>query len=128
MEQDNKKYITLGFLFAGALAALVANVLFEALAANIGFFGKYWQMTFVQHGLPIAVGSITFFVLQFMPKTVVWADEVIGELRKVTWPTRKDTSAMTTVTCVMLIIAGVGLFFFDFVSTKLVAALLQFKL
>ena len=35
----------------------------------------------------------------------------MGNLGKVTWPTRKDTSAMTTVTCVMLIIAGVGLFF-----------------
>lgn len=128
MEQDNKKYITLSFIIFSFILAYVVSVLFQTVASNVGVVGKYWSITAVQHGVPIAFGLISFLMLQLNPKTVKWADEVLIELRKVTWPTRKETTAMTLVTCIMLLVAGVGLGLFDMVSKEVVNILINLKL
>lgn len=128
MEQDNKKYITLSFIIFSFILAYVVSVLFQAVASNVGAVGRYWSMTAVQHGVPIVSGLLAFLILQLNSKTVKWADEVLIELRKVTWPTRKETTAMTIVTCVMLVVAGVGLGLFDVVSKEVVNILINFKL
>jgi preprotein translocase subunit SecE len=36
----------------------------------------------------------------------VWADDIIGELRKVTWPTRNETVNLTLV--VVVVSAAIG--------------------
>lgn len=125
MEQDNKKIITLSFVIMGFLSFLVARVIFQALAVSFGFVGKYWSMTSVQHGLPVAVGFLVFLLLQFNRKVMGWGDEVVTETRKVVWPSKKDTTAMTIVTCIMLIIAGVVLGVFDLISSQVVKVLLN---
>ncbi len=47
------------------------------------------------------------------------ANEVTGELAKVTWPTAKETRAATIVVIVMTLIAAVILFAFDLVWSQL---------
>ena len=47
------------------------------------------------------------------------ANEVAGELKKVTWPTAKEIRTATTVVIVMSIIAAVILGVFDFVWSNL---------
>ena len=61
--------------------------------------------------------------MQFNKNVTKWADEVVLETSKVVWPTRKDTTAMTVVVCVMLIISSAVLGFFDFSATELVKLL-----
>jgi preprotein translocase subunit SecE len=120
MENDNRKFITMSFLAVGVVAAIVVNVLLDSLAATFGPVARVRSMDLVAHGLPIAVGVVTFVLLQFNAKVLVWADEVMVEVRKVVWPTRRDTSAMTMVVCVMLIISGVFLGIFDFVARNVI--------
>ncbi|MCC7405873.1 MAG: preprotein translocase subunit SecE [Bdellovibrionales bacterium] len=120
MENDNRKFITISFLAMGAVAAIVVNVLLDSLAATFGPVARVRSMDLVAHGLPIAVGVVTFALLQFNSKVLLWADEVMVEVRKVVWPTRRDTSAMTMVVCVMLIVSGVFLGIFDFVARNVI--------
>jgi preprotein translocase subunit SecE len=47
------------------------------------------------------------------------ANEVAGELKKVTWPTAKEVRASTTVVIVMSVVAAVILFTFDFAWSNL---------
>ena len=47
------------------------------------------------------------------------ANEVAGELKKVTWPTAKEVRAATMVVIVMAIISAVILGLFDFVWSNL---------
>ena len=125
MENDNKKLITLSFVVMAALTYSVIRVIFQALAVSFGVVGKYWAITSVQHGLPLVVAVVTFGVLQFNPKIVAWGDEVFVEVKKVVWPSKKDTIAMTVVSCVMLLIAGLVLGVFDFSSNQIIKMILS---
>ena len=120
MEDSNRKYITLSFVAAGILAAYVGSVILDTLARTSGTFARLLDNDIILHGFPVALGFICFFVLQFNPKTVTWADEVIVEVRKVVWPSQRDTVAMTIVVTFMLILSGVLLGAFDVVSNFVV--------
>ena len=57
--------------------------------------------------LGLAGGALTFFALLRNATAVQFADEVIGELDKVTWPTREETiKATTTVVYTTLFVAS----------------------
>ncbi len=49
------------------------------------------------------------------------ATEVTNELKKVTWPTRKETSAATIVVIITVLLAALILWFFDLIWMKLTA-------
>jgi preprotein translocase subunit SecE len=50
-------------------------------------------------------------------------NETIGELRKVTWPTRKEATNLTIIVIVVTVGMGMFLGFFDFVYSKIFALL-----
>jgi preprotein translocase subunit SecE len=54
--------------------------------------------------------------LQFNSKVLVWGDEVVVEIRKVVWPSKKDTTGMTVVVIVMVLISSLIIAAFDFLS------------
>lgn len=49
--------------------------------------------------------------------------ETVGELRKVTWPTREEAWGLTKVVLVVTVIMSVILGFMDFVFQKLIGLL-----
>ena len=126
MENTNAKFITVSYMITGILVGIVFNVLIETLAAvSTGAFGRFVATDIMRHVIPVVVGILTFLVLQFNKKVGVWADEVVSEIRRVVWPSRKDTTAMTVVVCIMLIISGVALGLLDVMSGALIDWLLH---
>lgn len=119
-----KKISTVSFLLAGGLAWLVVGVIFRALAGAFGNVQRLYGMDIFSHGLPVAVGLVVFLFLQFNPKVLVWAEAVIIEVSKVVWPSRKDTTGMTIVTVIMVLIASGILFLFDNIARLIVGAIL----
>jgi preprotein translocase SecE subunit len=124
MENNNQKYITLCFVGAGALVYYVVGVLGDTLARSFGFFAKYSGSFALEHGAPVAFGILTFAFLQFNKRTVAWADDVLSEVLKVVWPSKKDTVSMTIVVSIMLVISGIVLGAFDYISHLLVSYIL----
>ena len=124
-ETNNSKIINFSVLATAFLTGIVVRVLFESLAANFGVVGRAWGQTHLQHGIPLALGALVFAILRFNPKVVAFLDDVIVEVKKVVWPTRRDTTAMTTVSVVMLIVAGVVLGVFDVLSKYVVEMILS---
>jgi preprotein translocase subunit SecE len=120
MENENKKIITLSFLVLGTLVAFTLGLLLDAFSATFGFVARAVSNDVFRHGLPVVSGILTFSLLQFNSKVLAYSDEVITEVKKVVWPSRKDTTAMTIVVVVMLLISGVILGLFDFVSGYLI--------
>lgn len=125
MEKDNKKIITVCFVIVGAIVWGTLSVLLNSLSGSFSFVARMRAIELVNHGLPVGLGLLTFLYLQFNPKIVAWADEVIVEVRKVVWPSRKDTMGMTTVVCIMVVIAGVAFGVWDFISGNLIKMLLN---
>lgn len=112
-EDSNQSVVTFGFVMAAALAYYVAAVLFEVLSGSFGAVTRLRSIEAVKHGVPLAFAFITFSALYFNKNAHVFLDEAVTEVRKVVWPSRKDTIAMTTVCCVMVVAAGLVLAFWD---------------
>ena len=53
-----------------------------------------------------------------------WWRETIGELRKVTWPTKEEALKMTKIVIAVVIITAVFLGVVDFIFSRLVGLLL----
>jgi preprotein translocase subunit SecE len=119
-EKSNQNIVNFGFVIAGFLSYFITNVMLEVLAGTFGAVARFRNIEAVKHGLPVSVGVIVFLVLFLNPKIQVWADEVVSEIRKVVWPSRKETVSMTIVCCVMVLFAGLGLGVFDFIASQLI--------
>jgi preprotein translocase SecE subunit len=119
-EKSNQSIVNFAFVVCGFLGYFVTMVVFEVLADTFGPVARLRAMEVAKHGIPVAVGLITFMTM-FMKKNVhQFADECVVELRKVVWPSQRDTFVMAAVTCVMVIVSGMGLGVFDFISAQLI--------
>ena len=125
MEKTNSKIITLSFAIAALLSGLVVSLLLKAFSGAFAFVARAYDMDIVRHGLPLLVGFGLFAYCQFNKKIVTWADEVVVEVRKVVWPSRKDTTAMTIVVCVMVLISSVIISTFDMFSGYIINTLVR---
>jgi preprotein translocase subunit SecE len=52
-----------------------------------------------------------------------YINETIGELRKVSWPTRKEATNLTAIVIVVTVAVGILLGLLDFIYTKVFALL-----
>ena len=126
MEKNNNKIIMVSFLITAILVGIVVTVMMETAAAvATGAFGRFVSGDIMRHGLPVVAGFAVFFFLEFNKSVFTWADEVVAEIRRVVWPSRRDTVAMTVVVCIMLAISGVTLGIFDVISGTVIDWLLH---
>lgn len=116
MENSNSKIITACLGLFSALIGVTLHLLLKALSGAFAVVAKLGDQDIFKHGLPIAVGLIIFFVCQFNPKFNVWAEEVIAEVKKVVFPSRKDTVAMTISVVVMVLISSLIITLMDWAS------------
>ncbi len=58
------------------------------------------------------------------PRVPHWLEEIISELKKVTWPTREETAYLTMVVIIVAVIAGVALGLVDIFFNWLIDNLL----
>lgn len=123
MENDNKKILTMSFLTAAIVVFFVVGMLIDTFSATWGWFARYFGSEVVKNGLQVGLAVLTFFSLQLNKKVLVFADEVVVELKKIVWPSRKDTVAMTIVVIVMVLISGIVFAVFDGFSTYVIGAL-----
>ncbi len=125
MDKTNSKILTLSFAILGALIGLTTHLLLKSFAGAFGIVARFSDTDLVRHGLPVAVGLGLFLFLQFNTKVLAWADEVVAEILKVVWPSQKDTTAMTIVVVVMVLISSVIVSSFDFVSGYIINVMMQ---
>lgn len=67
----------------------------------------------VASGTAVALAAGLVWGLQRHPRIRAWTDEVVAELAKVAWPSRRETSASTVVVVVASIIAAIIVGAFD---------------
>jgi preprotein translocase subunit SecE len=120
MDKANQKILTLCFAVFAFLSALSVGLLVKSLSGAFGIIAKLNDMDVIRHGFPVVFGLVLFSLLQFNKSVLVWGDEVILEIKKVIWPSRKDTVAMSIVVVVMVIISGLIVSSFDFISGYLI--------
>lgn len=116
MDKTNSKLLTLSYAILGALCGLTLHLLIKSFAGAFGVVARLADSDLVRHGVPVVFGLAVFLTLQLTPKINNWADEVVSELRKVVWPNRKDTTSMTIVVLIMVLISSAMISTFDLIS------------
>ena len=122
----NKKWLDLGLGGVALASWLIFRQVFNAA-------WDFFRLP-IQESLPIGIPEIlafvsavaVFVILRRQAKVQEFGMEVLSELSKVTWPTRKETVISTGVIMVMVGIASVLLFFFDTAWGTLTKSFLEF--
>jgi len=112
----NRKWITLGLVILGIVAYwLSSNILHGvwslARLREIPIAGPLDLPTLI--AVVLTVGLVTFLFRS--RRFTEWAAEVVGELKKVTWPSMRETRASTLVVIVVTFIMSMFLGLFDFI-------------
>ncbi len=125
MDKTNSKILTMSFALAALLGGFTLHLLIRVLAGAFGTVARLADSDVIRHGVPVAFGLVLFAVLQFNPKIWGWGEEVVSEIRKVVWPSGKDTTAMTIVVIIFVALASLIIAAFDFLSSQLVNIILK---
>ncbi len=105
----------------------LALALVIVLAAVAGFYVYANQPTlFRVIGLLVALIIATLIAIQTTPgRTALgFLGDARTEVRKVVWPTRKETVQTTLIVLAMVIVVAIGLFFIDWILSWAVNSLI----
>jgi preprotein translocase SecE subunit len=120
-----QKYVNALFLFAASIVWLIVN---HYTSVVVGYFqlGRTLGsgVDFLEHGIPLLLAFLTFIILRRNSNTHRFANDAIGELVRVHWPTQKDVTLGTVVVIVTVLAAGVVLGFLDMGLVGLVRTLI----
>ena len=116
MNNANSKVVTLSFLSFSILVGFTVSTLLKVFSGAFGPVARAMNYDLFKHGLPVALTLALFIYLQFSPKILKWAEEVIAEIKKIVWPPSKDVRGMTVVVVVMVLISSVIVCVFDMFS------------
>ena len=108
------KFVHLTFAIGGLL---VAFVLSHALDWGWSYFAKPNDL--IINAIALLSAGTAAVVAYRNEQVFASVVEVTRELEKVTWPTRKETSAATVVVIVTVVIAAIILSSFDVLWSKL---------
>jgi preprotein translocase subunit SecE len=113
---NNSKIVTFCIVAFSILIGFTLSTLIRALSGAFGIVAQAMNYDWFKHGLPVVVALAVFISLQFNKNFLVWADEVIAEIKKVVWPPFKDTRGMTIVVIIMVLISSLIISVFDMFS------------
>ena len=116
IKSENLKIVAVSFVLLAFLLGFVVQVVFETLAVAFGLIASFYQKDVFRHGLPIGSALIFFAYLNLDSRVKTLADEVVTEVKKVVWPSKKELYAMTSVVSIILLVSGVVLGVFDLLA------------
>ena len=119
MESQHQKWVNLSYLVFAALVAYVISAAATNVSGALDFETRVRNIDLIIRIGTLVLGGLIFLFLFRNEKTNTFMNEVVAELTRVTWPTRKETVSATFVVIVMVLLSGLVLGFLDFAWTKL---------
>lgn len=120
MNKTNSKLLTISFALFSFLIGFSLHLILKSFSGAFAIIARMNENDLFKHGLPVIVGLVIFFYLQFNKKTLEWGSDVVLEITKVVFPTKADTTALTIVVVIFVMISSVIITLFDFVSNAIV--------
>jgi preprotein translocase subunit SecE len=121
---ENRKIIVSIYISAGILAWFLSRASILYLTSAYYMFGRIPGIHVGSEVVPAILGLATFFILFRHPKVNEVLEEVVSELKKVTWPGREDVVRSTYVVMVCIVLASIFLAAFDLLWGKVIGVLL----
>ena len=109
-------WVILSFVVAGILTTLVMS---SALHSGFARFGIANTMLLglvsLSQLISVVSGIVTFVVMLRIKKVMIFTDEVIGELFKVSWPVREETLKASITVVVTAVFTASLLSAYDYI-------------
>jgi preprotein translocase subunit SecE len=114
---DPKRMVVIFYVLAALAVGVFAEKVLELVFSYVRWndptiFGDEWRLTTV---LGFALAAVAAVVVWRTPKTQTVSLEIASELKKVTWPTLRETRAATLAVVLATFVAAVILGLFDYV-------------
>jgi preprotein translocase subunit SecE len=122
---DNRKIIIASYVGGAILLWFLTRQGLQGLYVGFYQVRKLPGITLVREFLPVVVGLAAFFILFFHTKVNSFLEEVVVELKKVTWPSREDVVKSTIVVLGCVLFASGVLAVFDIAFGKMISYLLH---
>ncbi len=122
---DNRKVTVTSYLGAAALVWFLSRSFIFWMISTFYKVRKIPALNTLKEVLPFLLFALTFAILLKHPKVNEVMDEVVSELKKVSWPSRDDVMKSTWVVLIYILIASFILSGFDLLWGKLVGLLLS---
>lgn len=122
---DNRKLIVAFYIASSALLWFMARSSLHFLYLTFYQVRRLPGIAVIREVVPIVLAGILFGVLFRHPTVNSYLEDVVSELKKVTWPSREDTIKSTTVVIICILIASFILAGFDLIWGKVITFLLH---
>ena len=127
MEKMISKIMFVSFVAGAFLVGYSVQVFNTLISSSFGAYARVMDSNLMNNLLPVGLGIIFLIYVYSSKKIKTWAQEVIVEVSKVVWPSRKDTTAMTIFVCIFMIMTGIILGLFDLLSSKVIRLILDIQ-
>ena len=120
MAVDNQTYLNYSMIALAGILVWISRQFFAFLISTARlspYLGTWNDITPIFLG--IILGVAAFYVARKNEVINRFGTEVVVELRKVTWPTRKEVTGATAAVLIMVFVCGLMLFIFDLVFSKM---------
>jgi preprotein translocase SecE subunit len=118
----NRRWIGMAFLVFGVLLWIMVTKFLGTMMQWTGIGDYNFQLLGDQFTLTTFIGLVTALSVGIWayrnPTLSTLSEEVVVELKKVTWPTRAETRAATIVVIITVFIMSFFLGMFDFVWSR----------
>ncbi len=122
---DARKIILFCHLAVGALVWFLTRSGISYLYLSFYQVRRLAGIGTLREVVPVVLGAAVFGLLFRSAQANLVLDEVVGELRKVTWPAREDVVRSTTVVLICILIASLIFAGFDVMWGKIITFLLH---
>lgn len=122
---DTRKIILFCHLAVGALVWFLTRSGINYLYLSFYQVRRLTGITTLREAVPVLLGAAVFGCLVKNAQANLVLDEVVGELKKVTWPAREDVVRSTTVVLICILIASFIFAGFDVLWGKIITFLLH---
>jgi len=104
---------------AGISAENDAIILFDTSGLPFRVFGKEFLAAHVVAASILVASVVGVYILVNRPRVAGFLVEVEGELRKVSWPTRREVWGSTLVVLILMLVLSAYIFLVDFVLANI---------
>jgi preprotein translocase subunit SecE len=122
---DNRKTIIASYVIGSMALWFLTRQGLQALFVGFYQVRKMPNFALIRELVPVVAGSVLFVALLWNSKVNTFLDEVVSELRKVTWPTREDVVKSTIVVLGCVLFASGVIAIFDVAFGKMISYLLH---
>lgn len=123
---DNvKKILLIVFIAVSVLVWFIFNSFLNNLFGYFQLLERYSWLHALINVSSLLIGVATIVVLYKVKIIYNYIFDVISEIKKVTWPNKKETWSATLVVIIAVLIAGLVLGVFDWISASLLGLILS---